>query len=142
MASWLMVLLIVIPWLGALIAMLTKDEQEKLQHGIAVLFSLLAAGCAIILLFNSSAQAKVQLPIGGAFGVFTLVPDGLGVFLAAVAAIVGSLAVIFSTWTLLCIDSLLHWSDGWPGAFRQHALHVLLLGDHSILLLCVDLVLQ
>jgi len=96
MASWLMVLLIVIPWLGALIAMLTKDEQEKLQHGIAVLFSLLAAGCAIILLFNSSAQAKVQLPIGGAFGVFTLVPDGLGVFLAAVAAIVGSLAVIFS----------------------------------------------
>ena len=35
-------------------------------------------------------------PAGGAFGDLTFVPDGLGVFLAAVATVIGSLAVIFS----------------------------------------------
>jgi len=96
MASWLMVLLIAIPWIGAVLVVLTGDEREKVQHRTAVLFSLLTAGCAILLIFNTSAEADVQLPLGSVFGVFTLVPDGLGVFLAAVAAIVGSLAVIFS----------------------------------------------
>ncbi len=36
------------------------------------------------------------MPLGKAFGVLTFVPDGLAVSLTAIAAVVGSLAVIFS----------------------------------------------
>ena len=38
----------------------------------------------------------VLFKVGGVFGDFTFMPDGLGVFLAAVATVIGSLAVIFS----------------------------------------------
>jgi NADH-quinone oxidoreductase subunit L len=35
--------------------------------------------------------------MGGVFGDFTFIPDGLGVFLSVIATVIGSLAVIFST---------------------------------------------
>lgn len=38
----------------------------------------------------------LRVSLGGIFGDLTFVPDGLGVFLAAVATVIGSLAVIFS----------------------------------------------
>ena len=38
----------------------------------------------------------INLALGGVFGTASFLPDGLGVFLAAVATVIGSLAVIFS----------------------------------------------
>ena len=38
----------------------------------------------------------IRLPVGGAFGDFTFVPDGLAVFMAAIATVIGCLAVVFS----------------------------------------------
>ncbi|MCE1252919.1 MAG: NADH-quinone oxidoreductase subunit L, partial [Anaerolineae bacterium] len=46
--------------------------------------------------FFNGTQTLVTFPVGGPFGDFTFVPDGLSVFLAAIATVVGSLAVIFS----------------------------------------------
>ena len=63
---------------------------------MAVFFAVAAGAVSVALLAFNSAKTELILPIGGAFGDFTFVPDGLGVFLAAVATVVGSLAVIFS----------------------------------------------
>jgi NADH-quinone oxidoreductase subunit L len=43
-----------------------------------------------------SAQVVLSLSAGASFGTFTFVLDGLGVFLAIIAAAIGTLAVIFS----------------------------------------------
>ena len=45
---------------------------------------------------SASSAIVFSLPAGDAFGDFTFVADGLGVFLAVVATVIGSLAVIFS----------------------------------------------
>ncbi len=96
MATWLMWLTIGVPWLGALVVWRLGDERPQAQHNVAALFSLLAGGVALALLPFASATAVSRIPVGGVFGDFTLVADGLGVFLAIVATVVGSLAVIFS----------------------------------------------
>jgi NADH-quinone oxidoreductase subunit L len=56
----------------------------------------LAAAASLSLLPLVTSHTVVSLPMGDYFGALTFVPDGLGVFLAAVAAVIGSLAVIFS----------------------------------------------
>jgi len=45
---------------------------------------------------HATSSATLRIALGG-FGDFTLVPDGLGIFIAVIAAVVGSLAVIFAT---------------------------------------------
>ena len=90
------ILTIGLPWVGALAVLLVGNRRVNTRHGLAVVFSLAAAVCGIILLFNTGEHATLSLPVGGAFGDFTFLADGLGVFLAAVATVVGSLAVIFS----------------------------------------------
>ncbi len=92
---WIL-LTIGLPWIGALVVLLTGDRRANVQHGLAVTFSLAAAACGIILLFNTGDQSAISLPVGGVFGDFSFLADGLGVFLAAVATVVGCLAVIFS----------------------------------------------
>ncbi len=89
-------LLIGLPWLGALLVWFTGDSRPRTQHLLAVVFSLAAGAVALSLLPGATDQAVLTLNVGGIFGAFTFVPDGLGVFLSAVATIVGSLAVIFS----------------------------------------------
>ena len=96
MAGILVILVIALPWLGAVLVWLAGDERPDAQHRFAVLFSILAGMVSLVLLFFSSAEPAVRLPFGGAFGVLTFVPDGLAVSLTAIAAVVGSLAVIFS----------------------------------------------
>jgi NADH-quinone oxidoreductase subunit L len=86
-----------IPWLGALLVWWIGDKHEKIQHWLAVGFSLAAAGCAIALLPQVSSNASVTYSMGSVFGDYTFVPDGLGLFLSIVATSIGSLAVIFST---------------------------------------------
>ncbi len=90
------ILTIGLPWIGALAVLLAGNRRVNVQHGLAVAFSLAAAACGIILVFNTGDRSIVSLPVGGVFGDFTFLADGLGVFLAAVATVVGSLAVIFS----------------------------------------------
>ena len=96
MADILIGLTILLPWFGAIIVWLIGDQYEKIQHSIAVIFSVLAAISAIILLGQVSSGTAISIPIGSTYGDYSFVPDGLGVFLAVVATLIGSLAVIFS----------------------------------------------
>jgi len=97
MAEIIVALVIVLPWLGALVVWLARNKHPRLQHTLAVLFSVLTAIASLALfMFASSEAVEIQLPLGKAFGVLTFVPDGLAVSLTAIAAVIGSLAVIFS----------------------------------------------
>jgi len=95
-AEILILLTIGLPWFGALLTWLTGDRNPRLQHTLAVIFSVAAGIAALLLIPFGKSHALVIFPVGGAFGDFTFSPDGLGVFLAAVATVIGSLAVIFS----------------------------------------------
>ena len=94
--SLFVALIIALPWLGALCVWLVRDRNERLQHALAIIFSVAAGLCALALLPSTTSAVTLRLPVGGIFGDFTFVPDGMGAFLAAVATVVGSLAVIFS----------------------------------------------
>ncbi|MBK6794448.1 MAG: NADH-quinone oxidoreductase subunit L [Anaerolineales bacterium] len=96
MTETLIGLVIGIPWLGALVLWRTQDENPRLQHTLAVAFSI-AAGCAsLALIFFSSAETAVDIPMGAFFGSLTFTPDGLAVALTAIACVIGSLAVVYS----------------------------------------------
>jgi len=96
MASTLILLVIGLPWIGALLVWLAGDKRTNVQHGLAILFSVASGIAAVALLFNTSNATVINLDAGGVFGQFTFVADGLAVFLAVVATVIGSLAVIFS----------------------------------------------
>jgi NADH-quinone oxidoreductase subunit L len=97
MSSDLLILIIIgVPWLGALLILLDKDRHDKLQHTLAVLFALVSAVAAVLLVPHISKEVALIIPMGGVFGNFTFIADGLGVFLTLIATIIGSLAVIFS----------------------------------------------
>jgi len=97
MAGILITLVILLPWLGALAVWVARNSHPKMQHWLAVVFSVLAAIVSVLLLGSASAEPAIRIPLSNAFGVLTFVPDGLGVTLTAIAAVIGSLAVIFST---------------------------------------------
>lgn len=96
MASILIYLVIGLPWIGALLVWLAGDKRTSLQHALAILFSVAAGIASVILLFNTSSSTVINLDAGGVFGQFTFVADGLAAFLAVVATVIGSIAVIFS----------------------------------------------
>jgi NADH-quinone oxidoreductase subunit L len=96
MIALLVVLVIFLPWLGAIIVTFTGDTHPKAQHTVAVVFSAAAGLAALTLLALASTTPSICIPMGGPFGDIIFVADGLGVFLAAVAAVIGCLAVIFS----------------------------------------------
>jgi NADH-quinone oxidoreductase subunit L len=96
MAGILVSLVILLPWTGALAVWLAGNSRARAQHSLAVTFSLLTAVASLALLKFASAAPAIQVPLGKAFGTLSLVPDGLAVSLTAIAAVVGSLAVIFS----------------------------------------------
>lgn len=96
MAAILALLVISLPWLGSLLVWLAGEARPQRQHILAVLFSVLTALTSLALLPFAGSEPVVQIPLGGAFGSLTFVPDGLALSLTAIAAIIGSLAVIFS----------------------------------------------
>ncbi len=97
MVAILTLLAIGLPWLGAVIVSLIKESRPRVQQGTAVLFAVLTGLVSLALLIPKDTQAVViSLPMGGAFGNFSFIPDGLGVFMTAIACVIGSLAVIFS----------------------------------------------
>ncbi len=116
MPGILIPLVILFPWLGALAIFIAasiwpvdtvadkalSEGRARWQHGLAVGFSVAGAVAALALLAFSSSDIALSIAVGGnnpavsAIGAMTFVPDGLGVFLAVVASVIGSLCVIFS----------------------------------------------
>ncbi|MBN1201094.1 MAG: NADH-quinone oxidoreductase subunit L [Anaerolineae bacterium] len=121
MTDWLIGLTIGLPWLGALAVWLVGDKREREQHTLAVIFAV-AAGLAALALIPSYGDAvELRFEVGGFFGDFTFVPDGLGVYLAAIANVIGALAVIFS------VDYM----DGENALGRYYAMILLFIGAMS-----------
>ncbi|MEA3440731.1 MAG: proton-conducting transporter membrane subunit [Chloroflexota bacterium] len=96
MAAWLILLSLLIPWLGALIVWLVGDDHPAIQHRFASGISIIGGAVSLLLLLIVDDSVAVSIHVGGSFGYFTLVADGLGVYLAIIAAVIGSLTVIFS----------------------------------------------
>src|SRR5512147_3165331 len=96
MIQALILLTIGLPWLGGLAVWLTTNKHPRAQHTLAVMFAVAAGIAALLMLPYTSATPAIVIPLGGVFGALTFTPDGMGVFLAIIATVVGSLAVIFS----------------------------------------------
>ncbi len=96
MAGLLVLLVIGLPWAGAVVVWLAGRAPARLQHGLAVGCAALSAIAGLALLTQASGAVVLSFPVGGVFGDFTFVADGLGVYLAAIATVIGCLAVIFS----------------------------------------------
>ncbi len=96
MTTWLVLLTIGIPWLGAALVWLAGDRRARAQHILACTFAAVGGVVSLVLVTQAGSLPVVEIPIGGVFGDLTFIPNGLGVFLAAVAAVVGCLAVVFS----------------------------------------------
>lgn len=96
MIETLILLTIALPWLGALVVWRVGDDRPNVQNAVAVGFALASGFAALGMLPLAKPGTALSFAVGGAFGDFTFVADGLGVFLAVVATVVGSLAVIFS----------------------------------------------
>lgn len=125
MITWLTVATIGLPWLGAVIVWLAGDGRPRLQHGLAAGFAVVAGLAALAMLPFTNAEPVLNVAMGSVFGEFTLVADGLGVFLAIVATVIGSLAVIFS----------IYYMHGEAQLGRYYALVLLFIGAMAGLVL-------
>ncbi len=154
MAATLILLSIGLPWLGALLVWAigskrsTSTNISRLQHTTATVFSAAAGLAALALLAFPGSQAVISIPMGDYFGELTFVPDGLGVFLAVIATVIGSLAVVFSIDYMhgdsqlgryYFLGPFLHRRDGRACADGQHAFLIHFLGDHCVVFVCADL---
>lgn len=92
----LILLVIGLPWLGALVVWMTGDDHPVIQNTLAVVFSAGAGLAALFLLLHSQSGVITLFTFGGVFGDVSFNPDGLGVFLSVVATVIGCLAVVFS----------------------------------------------
>lgn len=131
MAAILLMLVIGLPWVGALVVWAVGDSRPRWQHGLATSFSLIAGIAAVAYLFVPAESTRVSLPMLSAYGNFSFAPDGLGIFLAIVATVIGSLAVIFS------IDYM----KGSPQLGRYYALVLFFIGAMAGLVLTTNLLL-
>ncbi len=128
----LILLIIGLPWLGALLVWWTGDSHPRTQNTLAVIFSVAAGLAALALIPFSSSEATIRLPFGPAFGDLSFTADGLGVFLAVIATVIGSLAVIFS------IDYM----HGEPQLGRYYALVLFFIGSMCGLVLTNNMLLM
>lgn len=96
MTPTLIFLIIALPWAGAILVWWTGDARPRLRNTLAILFSLLAGTANLLLIPTARSGTALVLPVGGVFGDFTFAADGLGVFLSAIATVIGCFAIIFS----------------------------------------------
>jgi NADH-quinone oxidoreductase subunit L len=96
MLAILTLLMIGLPWLGALCVWLVGDNHRRLLNVLASGFAVLPGAAAVVALPQATSATVLRVPMGGVFGDFTLVPDGLALAIAAIATVVGSAAVIFA----------------------------------------------
>jgi NADH-quinone oxidoreductase subunit L len=127
-SSWLLPLTVFLPWLGAGIV-LAAGRSGRLRTMLAIAFAAADAVLAILLIPLASDRVGFSLTIGGAFGELSFLPDGFGVFLAAVAAVIGGLAVVFS------VDYM----EGEEGQGRYYALVLFFIGAMVGLVLSANL---
>jgi NADH-quinone oxidoreductase subunit L len=125
MIQALILLTIGLPWLGGLAVWITTNKHPRTQHALAVLFAVAAGLAALLMLPYTSAIPAVVIPLGGIFGTLTFTPDGMGVFLAIIATVVGSLAVVFSV----------NYMDGEKQLGRYYELVLLFIGAMAALAL-------
>ena len=92
----LVILTILLAWIGAIVVWFIGDKHENLQHGTAIIFSLTAALSSIAMLFFYRSGTILSFQVGTSFGDFSIITDGLGLFLSVVATVIGCLAIIFS----------------------------------------------
>ncbi len=122
-------LVIGIPWLGAVILWRTSDDAPRLQHTLAVAFSIAAGVVSLALIPFASAETAVSIPMGRYFGDLTFTADGLAVTLSAIACVIGSLAVIFSV----------NYMHGEEGLSRYYSFVLLFIGAMTGLVLSGNL---
>ncbi len=84
------------PFIGAVAVWMVGDSRPRLRDATAVGTSIVAAVACLALLPLASTSTVVGLNVGGAFGEFTFVADGLGLCMAAIATVIGSLAIVYS----------------------------------------------
>jgi NADH-quinone oxidoreductase subunit L len=96
MANLLLGLTVGLPWIGAICAWRIGDRRPRLLQILATSFVLLAGLAALGLLAFADERPEIRIPVGGVFGDFLLVADGLGAFIAAIATVIGSLTVLYS----------------------------------------------
>jgi NADH-quinone oxidoreductase subunit L len=126
--SWLLPLTVFLPWLGAGVV-LVAGRAVRLRLVLAIAFAAADAVLSILLIPLASSHVGFSLVLGGAFGELSLLPDAFGVFLAAVAAVIGCLAVIFS------VDYM----RGEEGQARYYALVLFFIGAMAGLVLSANL---
>jgi len=102
MAGILILLTIGLPWIGGVLVWIAGWKRLafrntiRLQNSLAVLFSAVAGVASLVLIGFATSETVIRIPMGAYFGDLTFIPNGMGVFLAAVAAVIGCLAVVFS----------------------------------------------
>ena len=109
--------------------MLAAARAARLRTALAIAFAAADAALALLLIPLASDHVGFSLVIGGAFGELSFLPDGFGVFLAAVAAVIGGLAVVFS------VDYM----KGEEGQGRYYALVLFFIGAMVGLVLSANL---
>ncbi len=132
MAAWFVLLTIGIPWLGGLCVWLLGDKHPRYQHMLASIFAVTGGIISLGLIPFVDEGVVLSIPMGGVFGNFTFVSDGLGVYLAIIAAVIGSLTVIFSNAYMQDEDQL----------GRYYALTLLFIGAMAGLVLSGSLLLM
>ena len=96
MLAVLTLLAIALPWLGALCLLLVGDAHRRWLNFLGVSFAVLAGMAAVAALPLASGKTLLLVSLGGVFGDFTLLSDGLSLSIAAIATVVGSAAVLFA----------------------------------------------
>ncbi len=132
MVSWLILLVIGLPWLGAAAAFFMREARPRALHTLAVAVSVVSAACAVALLPFATSEVALSLPVGGVFGDFTFIPDGMAIVLSIIATVIGSLAVIFS----------INYMEGEKQLGRYYALVLLFIGAMCGLVLSGSLLLM
>ncbi len=126
--SLLFPLAIFLPWIGAL-AVLAVGRAGRLRTALAIAFAAADGLLCLALIPLAGSVTAFSVSIGGIFGDFSIVADGLGVYLSAIAAVVGCLAVIFS------VDYM----RGEEGLGRYYALVLFFIGSMVGLVLSSNL---
>ncbi len=126
--SWLLPLTVFLPWIGAIVV-IAAARAGRLRTALAIAFGVADAVLSIMLIPLATSQTAFTLSIGGVFGDFSLAPDGIAVFLAAVAAVIGCLAIVFS------VDYM----RGEGGLARYYALVLFFIGAMVGLVLSANL---
>jgi NADH-quinone oxidoreductase subunit L len=94
--SILLAMIILLPWLGSVLILLVREENEKMIHILASIFGTLTALLSISFLFVPQ-TARFHLPTTFWSGDFMLSINTISLMLTMVASIIGGLAIIFST---------------------------------------------